>query len=255
MVSIDILAVLVLISFIAGIGITAIGPGGIFTTFALYWLSPLSSSQIAGTVHVTFIATGLLGTGAYFRSGELRDRGTLRLAVVLSLSSVLGSLLGVEINTYVSRGAFGALLAVFATITGVVVLVRQRRGLRKLYSFDTRSLQGIAVIFLVGTILGTVSGLLGVGGPVIAVPVLVVLGIPMLPAVAIAQIQSVFIAGFSALGYSAHGSVVAWMVALVGVPQLLGAFIGWKVAHRIQADSLKLILGIALIAVGALTII
>jgi len=255
MMSIDLLAVLALISFVAGIGITAIGPGGIFTTFALYWLSPLSSNQIAGTVHVTFIATGVLGTAAYLRSGELQDRSTLRLAIVLSLSSVLGSLLGVEINTYLSRDAFGALLAVFATVTGVIVLVRQRRGLRKLYSFDTRSFKGGVVIFFVGTILGTVSGLLGVGGPVIAVPVLVILGIPMLPAVAIAQIQSVFIAGFSALGYSTHGAIVAWMVALVGLPQLFGALIGWKVAHRIRADSLTSILGITLIAIGVLTVV
>jgi uncharacterized membrane protein YfcA len=90
---------LVIIAFLSGIGITTIGPGGIFVTIALYSLTPVSSGTVAGTAHATFIATGLVGSAAYVHSGEMKTQEARTMAIILSLSSVVGALNGDYVNT------------------------------------------------------------------------------------------------------------------------------------------------------------
>lgn len=248
--SIPLAAALVGIAFLAGIGCTTLGPGGIFTTIALYTLTTVSSSTVAGTAQLTFIGVGLLGSFAYFRSGELSIEGNARMAGLLSVSSILGALAGAELNAYVSREEFGLLLGGFAIGTGLLIIYRERSTRLPQLNVDLSTSGGIALISVIGLILGCLSGLLGVGGPVIAVPVLIVLGVSMLPALAVAQVQSIFIATFATLGYALNGAVSLPLALLVGIPQLVGAFLGWRIAHYIDPDRLKVALGVTLIVVG-----
>jgi uncharacterized membrane protein YfcA len=74
--STSVLVTLALSGLIGGVGITAIGPGGILPTVALFALTTLSPAQVAGTAIVTHVATGALGTAAFARSGQLRNTET-----------------------------------------------------------------------------------------------------------------------------------------------------------------------------------
>lgn len=240
---------LVLVAFAAGVGCTTLGPGGIFSTVALYTLTDAPSATVAGTAHLTFVAVGLVGTVAYRRSGELLGGTNVRMAAVLSVTSVLGALVGAELNTRVSRDLFGVLLGAFTAAAGVVILYREYRSLPS-YDVDFDAPAGQALLAAFGGLLGAAAGLLGVGGPVVAVPVLVVLGVPMLAALGVAQVQAVFIATFATAGYLANGAVSIPLAALVGVPQVIGAVAGWRIAHLIDPERLKAALGLTLLAVG-----
>lgn len=245
------LAVLLgVVALVSGVGITTVGPGGIFVTIALYSLTPISSGEVAGTAHVAFVATGLVGTAAYVRSGELDSGESRVVAAVLSASSVVGALAGAYVNAFVARSLFGLLLGGVAVAVGAVILYRELRGFRPLYSLDATTRCGQAVLGVVGLALGVCSGLLGIGGPVLAVPALVLVGVPMLPAVAVAQVQSIFIAAFAATGYLLQGNVSFSLAVLVTVPLLAGVVGGWKVAHRVSPGRLKLVLGTVLLVVG-----
>lgn len=243
-------ALLVVIALFAGVGITTIGPGGIFVTVALYALTSLSSGEVAGTAHATFTATGVVGTLAYARSGELIGDEGYGVAAILSGASIVGALAGTHLNTYVSRRLFGILLGGVAASTGGVLLYRELRSLEPLASVDASTWNGRAALSVLGFGLGVAGGLVGVGGPVLAVPALVVLGVPILLALGVAQVQSIFISGFATTGYLAQGAVSAEYAALVGIPQLVGVVVGWKVAHVVDPARLKVILGGVLILVG-----
>lgn len=243
------LVVLVLISFVSGVGITTIGPGGIFLTISLYALTPLPSSTIAGTVQVAFIATGLIGTVAYVRSGEV-SADNFALTALLCGGSVGGALFGAWLNGYVSRDLFGVLLGGLSAVTGVLIIYRERGGFQTVRSLDPETVSGRIGYATLGFALGTFSGLLGVGGPVIAVPALVLLGVPMLYAVGVAQVQSVFIAVFAAAGYIARGTVSLLLAGIVGIPLLAGVVLGWGIAHRVNPDRLKVALGLVLLVVA-----
>lgn len=246
----SVLVLLVVIALVAGVGITTIGPGGIFVTVGLYVLTPLSSAAVAGTAHTTFVATGLIGTAVYARSGELVGSDGKGMAVILSATSIAGALAGVYLNTFVSRRLFGILLGIIAGLTGIVLLYRERRELDPVVSIDVETWRGRGWLGLLGVGLGVASGLVGVGGPVLAVPALVVLGTPILLALGVAQVQSIFIAAFSSAGYLAQGAVSLPMVALVGIPQVIGVVAGWKLAHHVDPGRLKVTLGAVLVAVG-----
>lgn len=244
------LLVLVAIAFLAGVGITTIGPGGIFLTIALYALTPLAPGTIAGTAQTAFIATGVVGTLMYVKSGELARDANVSVTVILCVTSIIGALCGAMVNVYVSRAAFGLLLGALASFTGIIILYRERHGFTALGAFDADTIQGRLLFAGLGFVLGGFSGLLGVGGPVLAVPALVVVGVPMLYAIAIAQVQSVFIAVFASLGYVAQGTVSLPLAALVGIPLVVGVVAGWRVAHRIDPNRLKIALGGVLLLVG-----
>lgn len=245
-----VLALLIAIALVAGVGITTIGPGGIFVTVALYALTPLSSAEVAGTAHATFVATGLIGAVVYARSGELVESDSQRMAAILSATSVVGALAGAHLNTYVSRRLFGVLLGAVAALTGGVLLYRERRELDHVVTVTATSWRGRASLGLLGVGLGVASGLVGVGGPVLAVPALVVLGVPILLALGVAQVQSIFIAAFATAGYFAQGAVSLPLVVLIGIPQVIGVVAGWAIAHRVDPGRLKVTMGGVLIAVG-----
>lgn len=241
---------LILIAFVAGVGATAIGPGGIFLTIALFSLAALPPAEVAGTASALMVAAGIFGSLFYFRSGELKRRASRDIAVVLSFAGMLGGLAGSWLNSFVSAAQFGVALGTVAIGTGSVIVYQEWRGLAPHFGLDGKTWRSLAVLGMLGFGIGSVSGLVGVGGPVLAVPALVVLGMPMLTAIALAQAQSVFIAVFATAGYMARGTVAWPLVALVGAPLLAGVFLGWKIARRIDPRRLKVLLGVVLIAVG-----
>ncbi|MFB6218047.1 MAG: sulfite exporter TauE/SafE family protein [Halobacteriaceae archaeon] len=231
------------VAFGAGIGITAVGPGGVLLTVALVALTDLAPGAVVGTAMATFVATGLLGSAAYARSGDLRERRGL--AASLSATGLAGALAGVALNGAVSERGFELLLGAFVVLTGALVWYRTRAG-----AAVREPARPLVAGALVGGGVGLSGGLLGVGGPVLAVPLLVVAGVPMLPALAVAQVQSVFVAAAATGGYLLRGTVSPALVALVGVPELGGVVVGWLIAHRVDERRLTRVLAALLVALG-----
>jgi len=50
--------------------------------------------------------------------------------------------------------------------------------------------------------------------------------------------------------YLAQGTISWPLVALTGVPELIGVWIGWKIAHALPARPLKIALALTLIGLG-----
>lgn len=243
---VPVLALLAVLGLVGGVGITAFGPGGVLVTIGLFAFTDLPASAVAGTAIVTHIGTGLLGSAAYLHSGQLRERLTRRTAGILCASALAGTPLGVLVNTAISHRSFGALLGVFVAVVAVLVWYREYRpGTRR--DSEHASLPVLAVL---GFGVAVASGLFGVGGPLLTVPLLVVLGVPLLASLAAAQVQSVVIAAVGTAGYLADGSISWSLAVLVGVPELVGVLIGWKIAHALPTRTLKYALVCVLLALA-----
>jgi uncharacterized membrane protein YfcA len=94
------------------------------------------------------------------------------------------------------------------------------------------------------------GGLFGVGGPLLSVPLLVLAGVPMMPALGAAQAQSIVIAAVGTIAYAAQDAISWPLALLVGVPELAGVVIGWRVAHALPTHRLRYGLAAALVALG-----
>lgn len=247
---VDRVVVLVGIALVAGVGCTTTGAGGIFVTIALYVLTPLSAAEIAGTAHVVFIAVGIVGAVGFTRSGELLGADGRALAAILSGTSVLGALTGSYLNSYISRHLFSSLLGIVTVATSGVLLYGHVRDLPALIEVDPSARTGRLVFGTVGLVLGLTAGVVGIGGPILAVPALVTLGVPLLLALGVAQVQAIFISGFAATGYVFQDAISPLFAALTTVPTVVGAVGGWILAHHINPDYLELILSSVLLGVG-----
>jgi uncharacterized membrane protein YfcA len=168
----------------------------------------------------------------------------------LGAASVVGAFGGAQLNTILDARVFGMLLGAFVLLTGLIILIRQRLGLTAVAKFELDSAKGCAAMVGVGLGVGLAGGLLGVGGPVLAVPIMVVMGVPMLVGLALAQVQSIFIASFATFGYALHGAIDWGLALLVGVPLLIGTVAGWYLAQRINPDRLQIGLAVVLLGLG-----
>ncbi|MFB4303542.1 sulfite exporter TauE/SafE family protein [Actinomadura sp. NTSP31] len=246
-----VLAGLALFGLVAGVGITAVGPGGVLVTVGLFALTGLPPAQVAGTAIVTHVATGALATAAYTRSGQLRERGTRRTAAVLAAAAVAGTPLGVLVNSVVPGRAFGILLGAFVAL--VAALVWRRTGgpaPGASAGAGGGGGPGMPQVAAVGFAVAVASGVFGIGGPMLSVPLLMVLGTPVLSALAAAQAQSVVIAAVGTAGYAAAGAVDWPLAALTGVPELAGVLLGWIIARTVPAGALTSALIVSLFALA-----
>jgi len=228
------LMLLAIIGLAGGIGITAVGPGGVLPTIGLFALTGLSPAQVAGTAIVTHIATGALGTTAYARSGQLRERDARRIAVILAGTALLGTPVGVIAGTAVSRHAFAVVLGgVVAAAAGLVwYRARHPHAAQPVYP-------PVTLVIALGLAVSAVSGVVGIGGPMLTVPLLAAVGLPVLQSLACAQAQSIIIATVGTAGYLVHGTIDWPLAALVGFPELAGVLVGWKIAHALPTRALR----------------
>lgn len=254
------LILLALFGFAGGVGTTALGPGGVLVTIGLFLFSGLPPAAISGTAIATNVGSATLGTGAFARSGQLRGRDTRRMAAVLIAAAVVGTPLGVLVNAHVSGAAFGILLGVCLAGIGALLYLRERQRRAPLES-DTHPrpaehhIPPAAAVVPLGLVVALVSGLFGLGGQLLSVPLLITIGAPMLPALGAAQAQSIVIAGVGTIGYALRGAIAWPLVLVIGVPLLAGALVGWRIAHAVPAERLRSVLAAALIAVGAYLIV
>lgn len=240
-------ALLVLFGLAAGIGITAVGPGGVLATVGLFTLTPLSPTHVAGTALVTHIATGMLGTAAYLRSGELRNPDTRRIATIIAAAACFGAPLGVTITTLIAPRLFGALLSGLAVLACALVWRRDRLA-PDAVGVPTRI--ATAPLAVLGLAVGVAAGMFGLGGPMLMVPSLAALGAPILTALAAAQAQSVVIATSGSLGYLAHQAIDWPLAALIGIPELCGVLAGWAIARALPNRTLRRTLIAALLCLA-----
>lgn len=141
------------------------------------------------------------------------------------------------------------MLAVFIMVIGVSVIVRDRQNLR-LHGAQVDGPENAFPQAALGGAVAVASGMFGIGGPMISAPTMVIAGYSMLAALAAAQAQSIVIAGTGTVGYLSQGSICWRLAAITGVPELIGVWLGWKVARAVPARPLKYFLAATLIVLG-----
>jgi uncharacterized membrane protein YfcA len=107
----------------------------------------------------------------------------------------------------------------------------------------------LPTLIAIGTLAGLFSGLFGVGGGSVIVPLLILrLGYGERAATATSLAAIVFIAGFAAAAQGLYGNVNLLDAALVGVPAVLGVLIGTWLQQRLQTRVIALLFAAVLVA-------
>ncbi len=103
----------------------------------------------------------------------------------------------------------------------------------------------------IGTAGGVFSGLLGVGGGIVIVPLLIIwLGYGAREATGTSLMAIVVIAAVAVTLQAFYGNVDPSNAALVGVPAIAGAFVGTALQQRIPERFISLLFAALLVAIA-----
>jgi uncharacterized membrane protein YfcA len=102
----------------------------------------------------------------------------------------------------------------------------------------------------IGVLGGAFSGLFGVGGGIVMVPLLIVLGFGERRATATSLCAIAIIAALGAAVQGLYGNVRLGDAALLAVPAMAGVGIGVAIQQRIPERAVSLIFAVLLVAVA-----
>ena len=221
-------------------------------------IDPTLATRIAfGTSLAVVLPTALSGCHGHSCRGVV----LWRPGIIIGLCGMLGGFLGGTIATHAPgdllRMAFGfvVMMAALRMIFAPSLLPRQASG--------EKSKESLLQYIFWGLAIGVISGLIGIGGGVILVPVMVVaMGFSMYQAIgtstvaialnAIGGVLAYVINGWGVAGLPAYslGYIDLLQFALLAGASIFTAQWGVKVAHRLPAEKLKYIFVALMIYIG-----
>jgi uncharacterized protein len=225
-------------------GLVGVGGGIVFVPGLVYAGGWNIQDAVAASL-VIIIFSSLSGT---IRNARSTDPVNWRVAGLLSLAVAPSSLIGVFISRVspevVVEVAFAALLIALAYPTA--------RGGGE-YESNRKNIP-LPLVFLAGIFIGTISGLVGVGGGVVMIPLMVLgMGLTTKRAVSTSLAVVMFTGIVGAAGYVATGfrdvqDLLSLPSLIVG--SVIGAPLGVRVRDRLPESVVRISFGVFMVIVA-----
>lgn len=214
-------------------GLLGLG-GGVIMIPLMTWLAKMTQHQAHGTSLVAIVFTAIVGAATYYSLGGVDWKVALILAISATITARFGARYAHSLPEKKLKMAFGCFL-IFASTMLVV------KGYLPKTTWVLGQWTSLIVFLVIGFVTGFVSGMMGVGGGGVMVPLMVVIGnigqhmaqgtslLAMIPA--------------SISGASTHyklGNVkldIAWGLA---IGSLVGAYFGAAAANQLPDFYLKI---------------
>ena len=234
-------ALLVILGFFAGLlgALTGIGGGVLLTPIlALHFGIPIR--QAIGASLVAVITTSAASSSVHLQ----RHTTDIRLGMTLELATAFGAAVTAYLVGYFNRNALEGLFAAFLLYSSITILVK--RGKVKPMEDESALIVEDTVIppyepkryplgLAASLVAGALSGLLGIGGGPIKVPVMYIfMNVPLMVATATSNFMIGVTAAASAMVYYRRGDILVQVAAPLAVGVFLGSLLGARLAPRIH---------------------
>ena len=257
-----VILLLVVLGFFAGLlgALTGIGGGVLLTpVLALHFGIPIR--QAIGTSLVAVITTSAASSSVHLQ----RHTTDIRLGMTLELATAFGAAVTAYLVGYFNRNALEGLFAGFLLYSAIVILakggkVKPEEELAPPVNGETvippyepkRYPLGLAASLVAGAL----SGLLGIGGGPIKVPVMFIfMKVPLMVATATSNFMIGVTAAASAIVYYRRGDILVQYAAPLAVGVFMGSLLGARLAPRIHTKIVVyLLVGVMLYLAGHLTL-
>lgn len=261
------------VSAFTGIIAAMLGLGGGFLNIPImHYVANERISVAIGTSLFIIMFTSFSATVEYARKGAI----DYKLGLILAVASIPGAFLGAYLTGWIQEIILKSIFGAALVAVGFSMIFKNRiknvgsfqetlkkekpekrsiLGWRRVIKFVNGGSHEYFVNLPLGLIFsfmaGLASGLLGVGGGIVQVPVLnIALGVPMIVAVA----TSVFIIALTSLAGSFEHIMLGQVNWQIGFVMIIGAVIGAQIGARITLKMaphlLRKIFGVALILIS-----
>ena len=224
-------------------GLVGVGGGIVFVPGLVYVAGWQIKEAVAASL-VIIIFSSLSGT---IRNARSEDPVDWRVAGLLSLAVAPASLIGVAISRVSSEMVVEV---AFAT----VLLALAYPTARSRQQFDESKKIPLPLVFVVGIFIGALSGLVGVGGGVVMVP-LMVLGMGIATKRAISTSLAVILftglvgaAGYIATGFRGAQDLLSLPPLIVG--SMIGAPLGVQIREFLPERAVRVVFAVFMVVVA-----
>lgn len=264
---------LALLGFGAAIGLlgSALGVGGgIFMVPFLVLVFEIPIHQAVAASLAAIVAT----SSAVAAVNVERGLANIRLGIALEVTTALGSVAGALLASRLSGAAVQILFGLTLLPVSALMFLKGRRALRQVQAasgargakssaFDSAfydpaaggqtsyQVRNMAPASGISFFAGSLSGLLGIGGGVVQVPVMNLLcGVPMKAAAATSNFIIGVSAAASAFVYFRRGLMPLELTGVIVTGVLLGSFLGIYALYRARSEKLQIIFSGLTLLVG-----
>ena len=238
-----------IISFFIGLaagafaGLAGLG-GGLILIPLMNYILKLSQHQVHGTTLVAIIFTGLSGAITYGVNGAIDYTAAALLAGAAVSTASAGARYAHTLPFWKLRKSFGFFLIFCAVLLFF-----------KPYLTDTIGIVPgwgkIMVLLITGLVTGFLSGMMGIGGGAIMVPVMVLLaGVTQHVAQGTSLLVMIPAGAVGALTHQRLGNVVPELLWGLIPGLLLGAYLGGSFAYLLPENMLRIIFAAVIIWIG-----
>lgn len=256
---ISVFAIYMALGAVAGIlaGLMGIGGGLVIVPMLVFCFAGLGIPHehimhiALGTSLASIIFTSISSFMAHHRRGAVYWEIVRRIVPGIIAGTLLGAYIASLMSTDLLKGFFG----IFLFYVAIQFLLDKKPK-------PTRELPGAVGMFGVGSIIGTVSSLMGIGGGTLSVPFMTWCNITVHHAIGTSAAIGFPIAVAGTLGFVLTGQhlqgLPPYSVGYVYLPALFGivaasmltAPLGAKLAHLLPVQKLKRIFAVLLLLVG-----
>ncbi|MCG6888144.1 MAG: sulfite exporter TauE/SafE family protein [Gammaproteobacteria bacterium] len=235
---------LVVICFIVGVLIGAVGIGGVLLVPSLYLVAGIDVHEAVPACTLSYVATGVIGVIVYARHGSIQWSGVFWLCIGAIPAAFLGSI------SLLSIPEIGVmfLIALLMIVSGTDALFKAyRKSAGEPLSRQLNPLQ----FMVIGFITGFGSAITGTGGPLILVPIVIFLGLPVLTAIGLSQAIQLPIAAFASAGNWMSGNLNFELALVIGAVMVMGSLGGALLVHRLPTEPIRKMIAFLLVFFGA----
>ena len=236
-----------LCGIVVGVLTGVTGMGGILIPPVMIMLLGMDTHVAMGTSMASFLPSCAIAAWKHHRYGNL----SWPLAVPLSAAGAVCAFLGTMLKAYSPGHLLNLLLAILVIAVGAMAF-RPVSGKDASTPHDRGWMsRSSARLGLLGGFVGILSGLTGAGGSVLTVPAMIVMGYGPLTAIATGMVFVVGVSVIGTVGNALHNAVDFPLAALCASGQILGLWMGLRVARFLDAAVLKNIVAVVCIMTGA----
>lgn len=235
---------LVPIALAVGWLIGAVGIGGVLLIPALTAVAGLEVHVAIATALFSFLFTGIAGTLLFQRLGSI-DWAS---AAPVCIAALLCSFAGAWASARTDARLLIAVLALIMIAAGLHAAFGR-------YCARTAARHGCrssALLASIGAVSGFGSGLTGVGGPALSVPLMMLAGFSPLAAVGNGQVLQIVAALSGSAANLKYGAIDFRLALLITALQVSGLLFGARFAHGASTPVLKRLVATLCVTVGAL---
>lgn len=242
------LVFLAVISCIAGVlgGLT--GTGGIILPPILIEFCNVAPHMAMSMTQASFIIPSTLAVIMFARKGQFDWRVALPMAIPGCICSFLSAM---YLKPLINSALITIIFALCIMLSGVMMLWKTDRVLNPPLTPPWRA----PVLALLGASVGVLAGVTGSGSNTILVPAMVFFGLEVLSVLGACQLFAVLSSATGTAGNLLNMHIdmieIAWLVG----GQIIGIWMGVRLAQRMDTTSLKKCVGVVCFLAGAFVLL